>query len=890
MKDREQLFQRRWLRLLARFCPPALYEGIEGDLREQYERDLQKHGKSGAGRRLAFGVLKFFRPGIMMRNKVSTKLIDTIMLGNYFKVASRNIGKRKFYSFVNAVGLSIGISFCTLIYLYIMDEKSFDQFHSNKDRISLVMGNEFSQASFQKGLEDPLRHSASMPCLLAEVIRDELPGVEHVTRFVGGSGLMRHDERVFKEQVHYVDSGFFGMFTMKWIEGSRSKLFSRQSDAVITSSIAEKYFGSVHAVGKEFQFGSDQPKTFTVAAVIADLPPQSSLSFGVLLPVESRPWFNELRNRWDMWSYSTFIQRAENTDPAILKANFDKLVDKYMGEMFKRWHKDFTVPEGYQFMSYEFVGLPDIHLNTKLGWEKSSNPQYSFILGGIAILILVIACINYVSLALTTSVGRRIEVGIRKAAGAQRRQVVLQFAFESMVLALISMLIGFAMIVFFLPAFNAYTGKNIELSFGNMPLVAGVLVSVSLLTGLLAGSYPAWYLSIFKPADVLKGRLTGPSIGIARPLVALQFAFSGFLIISSLVMYRQMTFIATKDLGFDKQHVLVIPTHGGWTSDSDRMIGLFREATRSDASVVSVTGTNSSFGDGDWSNYGYGINGQTKFAFVYRVDPYYLSTLGIELSQGRNFAEANAADTINSIIVNEALVHDMQWTDPVGQHLNWRGDKDSKGPQVIGVVKDYNFMSLESKVEPVILSMDRKSSGNMVNILVKISGDDMPATIEGIRNAWSRIAPDKPFEYSFLDENLSRQYESYEKWTSIMGLATVCALFIAMLGVFGLAGVNAVNRTKEIGIRKVLGAGSANIFVMLNKQFVLLSVASFFVAAPFSYYAMGRWLAGFQFRIPVGWELFAISLAAGLLVTMTTVSYHAFKAVRVNPADTLKYE
>ncbi len=496
------------IRFLRWFCPPALYEGIEGDLLEKFARDREENGVVNAKRALTISVIRFFRPEIVLRNKISTQIVNTIMLGNYFKVAARNIGKRKFYSFINAFGLSIGIAFCTLIYLYIQDEKSFDQFHSNKNRIYLLMGNEFNNNAFKKGDKDPIRHSASMPAPFAEVVRDELQGIENVTRFARGSGLMHFQDKVFKESVSYVDSGFFKMFSFKMIAGSKNKLFSKSSDAVITQATAEKYFGRQDAVGKEFTFGNDSEKTFTVAAVVETPPAESSLAFTVLLPVESRPWYKESLKRWDMWSYPTFIEVTEQTNLPSFRPNFDKLVDKYMGEMFKRWQKDFEVPEGYQVVTYDLVKLTDLHHNVKLSWHKVSDPQYSYILGGIAILILLIACINYVSLALTTSIGRRIEVGIRKAVGAQKKQVVYQFSIESMVLAILSMVIGLGIMTLFLPAFNSFTGKSIELTLSNLPQVATAMLVTSLVAGILAGSYPALYLSAFKPAVVLKGRLS----------------------------------------------------------------------------------------------------------------------------------------------------------------------------------------------------------------------------------------------------------------------------------------------------------------------------------------------------------------------------------------------
>ena len=524
-----------------------------------------------------------------------------------------------------------------------------------------------------------------------------------------------------------------------------------------------------------------------------------------------------------------------------------------------------------------------------IGWAKVSDPQYSLILGGMALLILLIACINYVSLALTTSTARRTEVGIRKVVGAQKTQLVYQFGFESVILALISMVIGIALVFLFLPAFNTFTGKGIAMDATSFGQVVGVSLVLTLLVGTLAGSYPALFLSTFRPALVLKGGFTSKlQAGFTRPLVVLQFALSAFLIISSLIMYRQMRYVTTKDLGYNKEQIVVVPTQTGWNPEADKTVERFRTRTQQEPSIISVAGTSSSFNQG-YSRYGYKIKGEQKSAFVFSVDPYYLSTLGVEITQGRNF-DANFASDSSTVIVNEALVADMKWTDPLNEYLNWREDSVGPGSRVVGVVKDYHFLSLQENIEPMFLSMDKKNIGYLVSMIIKIAPGDIPGAIEKIHNAWTGISPDKPFDYTFLDEDVAKQYESYQRWMSIMGLATGFAILISCLGLFGLAGINAVNRTKEIGIRKVLGAGLGNIFVLLNKQYIWLSMIAFGLAAPLSYYIMNKWLADFKFKIAIGWELFAISMLTGLCVALATVSYHAVKVSLVNPAETLKYE
>jgi putative ABC transport system permease protein len=349
-----------------------------------------------------------------------------------------------------------------------------------------------------------------------------------------------------------------------------------------------------------------------------------------------------------------------------------------------------------------------------------------------------------------------------------------------------------------------------------------------------------------------------------------------------------MNYVTTKDLGYSQDQILVIPTQTGWNAEADKVVERFRARSLQEPTIVSVGGTSSSFNQG-YSRYGYKIKEEQKSAYVYAADPFYIPTLEIQIVQGRNFDPNMASDTMG-VIVNEALVRDMKWTDPLNEYLNWREDTVGLGDKVIGVVKDYHFLSLERDFEPMFLSMNKAQVGYLTTLMVKISSENLPEGIERVKSIWKEVNPNKPFDYTFLDEDVAKQYDVYKRWMSIMGLATAFAIIISCLGLFGLAGINAINRTKEIGIRKVMGANLSHIFVLLNRQFVWLAIIAFAVGVPFSWWAMNKWLEDFKFKITMGWELFAISILAGLVVALLTVSYHAIKAALVNPAETLKYE
>jgi putative ABC transport system permease protein len=886
-KDQPPRLANRFLRW---FCPPALHEGIAGDLDEAFEADVQRHGHAVARRKYYWNTLRFFRPSIILRNKISYSLINTIMIGNYFKTASRNIMKRKLYSFINAFGLSVAIAFCTLIYLYVQDEKNFDDFHEHKELIYRIEEKSFD--TWQHDQPDPYRKSAWIQTALAPTLKEELPEVELATRYnPDHDGIFRYADKVFTEKLTYVDADFFTMFSFPLVKGSTSKLFQNNTDAVVTTDVAKKYFGDEDPIGKTVSIDCGGEKSFTIAGVIAPNPTNSSLHYNVILSQVHRPWYERNMTNWGNFNTPTFVKLRIGSDLTAFKSNLDKIVDKYMKEKLDKWRKEATVPipDDVKMLEYEFTALPDIHLKKEVGWEKVSDPQYSFILGGIALLILLIACINYISLSLTTSAARRSEVGVRKSVGAQRNQLIYQFGIESMVLAFCSMLIGISLVFLFLPAFNQFTAKGIEITWQNGPQILGVATLITVVIGLLAGCYPSLFLSRFNPAVVLKGKFTSRlQAGFTKPLVVLQFFFSACLTICSIVMYQQMQFVTTKDLGYSQDQIIVIPTQTGWTAEADKVVERFRARGQQEPSIVSVSGTTSSFNQG-FSRYGYKINGEQKSAYVYGADPFYIPLLDIKLVQGRNFDPAISSDTLG-VIVNEALVRDMKWTDPMNEHLNWNEDTVGLGAKVIGVMKDYHFRSLESEVEPLFISMNKQNVGYLTTMLVKVSSTDLTSSLDKVRAMWHELNPGKPFDYTFLDEDVARQYETHKRWMGITGLATGFAIIISCLGLFGLSGINSVNRTKEIGIRKVMGANLTTIFVLLNRQYVWPSLIAFGLGIPFSWYAMNKWLADFKFKIALSWEIFAVSVLAGLLLALLTVSYHAVKASLTNPAETLKYE
>ena len=513
--------------------------------------------------------------------------------------------------------------------------------------------------------------------------------------------------------------------------------------------------------------------------------------------------------------------------------------------------------------------------------------MYSIILGGIGLLVLTISCINYISLALAISSTRRKEVGVRKVAGANLRQLFSQFVTESVLLIFCSLVVAAVLVVLILPKFNEFIGRQVAIEKTDIISFAFAGFSLALI-GVVAALYPASLLSRFRPAVVLKGSAPRIQARVTRPLVVLQFALSSSLIIAAIVMNRQMHFVATKDLGFNKEAVLVMGTQSGWNDEANKMVQRFREASQTERNILAVSGTSSTFDGGTWS-HDFTHNGGKITAFLYAVDPYYIQTLGLELLQGRNFDPSVASDT-NAILVNEAMVRALGWANPLDETLQWRKEESGLADKIIGVVKDYHYLPLNHAIGPVILSMNKKKVGYYGTMHVKVSAGEIPDAVAAAERVWKKIAPDKPFSYFFLDDKIAEQYKSYQQWTDLMSIATVLAIIIACLGLFGLSGINAMNRTKEIGVRKVLGAGLQQIFVLMSKEYVWMGLIAFLISIPLCALAMNEWLSTFSFHIELSWQLFATGMFAGSVATLLAVSYHTIKTALMNPANTLRHE
>lgn len=818
------------------------------------------------------------------------------MLKNYFKIALRNLRKQKLYSLINIAGLSIGIAGCIIIFLFIQDELSFDRFHENADSIYRVEELRYEKLKsdieptpfYDTSLPDGVSKSPWLPLPLGPTIAESFPEIKHFSRVEESTFLARHENRSFQQDVLMADSAFFKIFSFPLLEGTADDALNDPGKVVITLNTARKYFKEDNPVGKTLIVTiQGEEKLFTVSAIAKEPPENSSITFSMVMRIENEPYYDFNIERWNSFNTPLFVNLYPGASPDQFVDKLRDFAEERYSESRKAARDRLGMPEDAAVAEFDITPLTGIHLDASAYWHKVSNPLYSYILGTIAVLILIIACINYITLALARSSGRAKEVGIRKASGARRMQIAIQFWGETQLLSLLAMLAGVCMAELALPLFNNIAGKTLSISYTGDAGFLTVLFGITLLSGILAGSYPALILSGFQPVKVLKGlKAYAFKPRLSKALLVVQYSLSIFLIISSLVMFRQMEYVSGKELGYDEEQVVFIPTHTGWNEKGTRLMEHYRTVLSEVPSVKYVSGMAPALTRGS-NIYAFGVNGEEKRSHIYYVDEDLINTLGIELVAGRDFSEDRPSDVTGSIIVNESFVESMRWEDPIGRQVPWKGEENPS--TVIGVVKDFHFQSMESKIEPMLFHMD-PAQGGISSVAVKIAQGSIAETLPKLEEAWSEVAPFTPFNYWFLDDALSQQYEDYRRWLNIMAASTALAILISCLGLFGLAGLTALNKTKEIGIRKVLGAGINQIILLLNKGVVKLIAVSLVLAAPVSWYIMEQWLSDFAYRIEIGAGVFVYSAVTALAIALLSVSYHSIKAAMLNPVDSLRSE
>ena len=811
------------------------------------------------------------------------------MLKNYFKVALRNLINQKGLAFINIFGLSVGIACFGLFMLYSVNEFSFDRFHKNGDNIYRVY--QWSEAIGEEAAGGKAYH----PMPLGPAMKQELPGVKNYVRLreARGESFIKANNEVGREEVTFADPSFFSVFSFKLRSGDPAKALEDIHSVVLTEETAKKIFGKTDPIGKIIEIKTeDEFVPFTVTAIAEDPPSNSSIQFSVLGN------FNYLSttqtgakriNNWRQFSYQTYVQLQEGSNLSFDKNLLIAFRKKYYPDEEAKSRKNGWKGQGPRTY-YGFQSISSMHTDTKISGGSVSpvDPKTIWILLSIAAGVLLIACINFTTLSIGRSAGRSKEIGVRKVIGGNKKSLVSQFLAEALLLSFLSAMVGLLLAKILLPYFNQLSGRNLNLSFIQYPELLWMIAGLVVVVGLLSGSYPALVLSGFKPIEVLKTKvkLAGSNI-FTKSLVTLQFVLSAGLIISTVIIMQQLYYMQSKSPGFDKENIVVVDAAG--ISNTKKLFALFKQELSSHSEIVDIASSDLGLGeDQGWSESAFKYKGTDKTVYEYFVDPGYMHTLGLQLLAGRNFDPNIASDSVNSVIVNETMVRDFGWTmqNAIGQQIT--GYRENLTPVVIGVVKNFNFFAFSKEIEPQMFQ--QFSSYLPYKFFVRIKRGDPSTALTTLQASWKKIAPDYPLKYNFLDENLNRFYQSEARWSNIVGWAGGVSIFLACLGLLGLAALAVVNRTKEIGIRKVLGASTSTITGLISKDFLKLVMIAFMVAAPLAWWFMNEWLQDYPYRIQIQWSVFVITGIAIIIIALITVSFQAIKAAITNPVKSLRTE
>ncbi|NEU08559.1 FtsX-like permease family protein [Flavihumibacter sp. R14] len=804
------------------------------------------------------------------------------MIKNYLKVAFRYLLRHKEYTLINVLGLAVGICCCILIMLFVRSEVSYDRFHSKSERLYRMYMTE--------KVKGEVFTNVSTPIPLAPALQSSFPEIETTSRVYSFNSLVKWEENSFNESVYMVDSSFFNMFDFRLVSGDRKAPFPGRNSVILNTQIAEKYFGRISPIGKTLQLQiGEATESFIVSAVIENAPSESSIQPVIMIPFSNQNsiFSTRAQKSWFNVFLETYVLLKESTSIKSLEAKVPAMVKTQLGEDYS---------EGGYVVSFQ--PIRDIHLNDKLpsGNEPISNPKYSYILGTIGLLVLLIACINFVTLSIGRSATRSLEVGVRKVLGAGRAQLIGQFWGEAVLLVLMAMITGILLAWLCLPVFNNISNK--QLTFNTDWIFALYSLALLLVIGFIAGIYPAIVLSAFKPVQALKGRMqTAAGIGVFRKaLIVAQFVASTVMIVCTLMIGRQMNYLQEKNLGFQRDQVVIIPTN----SQRDKAMPVadrFRQEALKNPQIENISTVMFSFNEPGWVAMDYTDDERNNRKFrLNSVDAHFIPTMDIQLVAGRNFSEDNPADIEGSMIVNETLVKDYGWKDPIGKKL------PGAFPQtIIGVVKDFNFESLHTPVRPLALVMKPDSAfraaenimfsaSGKPRMMVRLKPGNLQSQIAILEDIWKKVAPNQDFEYTFLDDAISKQYSQETRLNTIVNVASGLSIFIACLGLFGLATLIVSRRTKEIGIRKVLGADTSALVMLLSKDFAALVIIAALISFPIAWWALNDWLQDFAYRVPISWWIFLIAGTATFLVALLTVSFQTIKAAMSNPVKSLRTE
>ena len=807
------------------------------------------------------------------------------MFRNYFKIAIRNLTRYKGFSMINIAGLALGIAGCLLIGLFVWDEWQYDHFHKDGDRVFRV----YSVRTTEEGTGN----NANTPPMFALSLKQQYPEVEETIKLMNiyEKNLMRTDKaKAYEEKGMIAEAPFFSFFTLPIIAGNPATALSDPDHIVISEELAKKYFQNGDALNKTMYVGND---TLQVSAIMKS-PEHFHLDISYIIPFKAvEPYLDAGRLKsWGWQQFYTYVKLKKGADPVLLESKFQNYVIQNVHPITKK--------SNFSYIPH-LQPVTDIHLGSagfRFDVAKPGNKVYVKSLSLIALFVLLIACFNFINLSTARSLRRAKEVGIRKVAGANKKQLWLQFTGESILLALLATLIATGIALLLLPQLNQFTSKNIEFNPFTDSLTGLIILSLGIVTGILAGIYPALFISGFKAIESLKKLSIGGRSNrvhlLRKGLVVVQFGLSVFLIISTFIVYRQVNYLQNKDLGFNKEQVMYFAMQG------DKMYNnyeTFKNELLASSGVVSATIGYGLPGDifaGDQVIVPGPGGGKTYGANQFMVDYDYIKTMGLKLIAGRDFSREMKTDADNAFIINESAVKELGLGTPqtaLGKRLDWPAWVESgdslKKATVIGVVKDFHINSLHQPLSTVILQIFPSAN---YKVAVKLKPDNFSQTIAHIEKVWNKFSPEYPINYNFLDENFDKMYRSEQKLSTLLWIFTGMAIFIGCLGLLGLATYAAEQRVKEIGIRKVLGASVGSIVRLLSKEFIVLVLISLIIAFPIAWWAMQSWLADFAYRLNISWWIFVGAAIVALVVAMATISFQAIKAAIANPVKALRSE
>jgi putative ABC transport system permease protein len=814
------------------------------------------------------------------------------MLRNYLKTAFRNLWRNKGFSAINILGLAIGLATCLLILIYVADELSYDRWNVNADRIYRI-DNDVKFGGNSMSL-------AVAPAPAGPTFLRDYPDVEKEVRFRtnGGRLVKKGNQNIKEESVILADSTLFEVFTLPMIAGDPHTALKDAHTVVITERMAEKYFDATPAtvstvVGRTLTINDSIP--YKVTGVIRNIPTNSHFHFDFFLSLTESDDAKRTDDAWLSSNYQTYILLRKGADPRQMEAKMDDLVKRYVAPLLENvahLSLDDFKKSGNMCVFY-LTPLTTIHLHSNKIAELDANGsiQSVYIFSAIAVFILLIACVNFMNLSTARSANRAKEVGIRKVLGSMRSGLISQFLFESVLISLISLVLALGLAAMLLPVFNQLSGKEMGIGVFAGPWMLPAIVGLVVVVGVLAGSYPAFFLSAFQPVKVLKGKVSGGmrTGWLRNTLVVFQFMISIFLLVGTAVVYRQLKYIQSRDLGFDRNQVMIV--------NNTYVLG--NQARAFEQQIKGMTGVEGATMTGALPNGGYGNNDaiflspdldvkKSISTQVWPVDDKYIPVLGMKVIAGRNFSKDFLTDSM-AVVVNEAAVGLMHGENPIGARLYEIDDlktKKLKEFHVIGVVKNFNFNSLREVVTPMMLY----SGLDEGRISLRIQGGDAHRLAGQIETLWRKMAPSQPFSYTFMDEEFNNVYLSEQRQGGISLSFSLLAIFIACLGLFGLTAYAAEQRTREIGIRKVLGSSVSGIIGLLSRDFLLLVVIAMVIAFPLSWWAMNHWLQDFAYRITIGWDVFVLAALLAIGIAVLTVSFQAVKAALANPVKSLRTE